>query len=310
MAYTINSAKDAGGNEDLYLQDFIQNQDQIQSYKNSHGGALEDAYQAVTGRPWPKGRSVKVGKNGAEMTKDRTAKSIIGKYLAAPAAIGATAVFAPGALPALAHGLGGALGIGGGAAGAAGGTAVGSTVPSLIPGFGALSGVGAGFSGAAAGGAAAGAHGMLKSLIPSGGDILKGVGGFLSGRSQAKSEAQARADSLLTEQRRREDEQRKQISDFLTGQMSQRLGATQMDPYAQAKSLQGANIRRSFAQGWSPQGGFQGNFDTSAFSPENLGNENTKFQAAANDEETKKKILDYLSQIGSTAPKAFPQRQV
>lgn len=48
------------------------------------------------------------------------------------------------------------------------------------------------------------------------------------------------------------------------------LAATQMDPYAHAKALNGANVRRSYGQGISPNGTFTGQHDTSALNPENL----------------------------------------
>ncbi len=114
MAYQLNSAKDASGHEELFVQKFKANQAKIVAYKNAHGGDLEHAYQAVTGEPWPEGRSVKIKNGQPEMTKDRTVKSVLGKYVLPAAA----AVIAPYALSALAGGGGAA------AAGAAGSSAL------------------------------------------------------------------------------------------------------------------------------------------------------------------------------------------
>lgn len=151
MAYTINSAKDSRGNEDQFMARFNQNRAAIEAYKRQRGGDLEGAYQAVTGEAWPEGRSVKISHGQPEMTKDRTARSVIGKYIAAPAAIGATAAFAPGALPAIGHALGQAgslaghaLGIGG--AGAGGGLGAGAVTPGLIGGSGIAGATGGGLS--------------------------------------------------------------------------------------------------------------------------------------------------------------------
>lgn len=101
MAYTLNSAKDSQGNEHEFVRNFQERMPEILAYKREHGGDLEGAYGAVTGVPWPAGRSVKLKDGQPEMTKDRTVKSVLGKYVAAPAAIGLTAAFAPGALPAV-----------------------------------------------------------------------------------------------------------------------------------------------------------------------------------------------------------------
>lgn len=122
MAYTINSAKDSQGNEQEFLDAFNQNLPAIAAYKQANGGDLEGAFQAVTGTPWPAGRSVKLKGNVGEMTKDRTVKSVLGKYVL-PIAAG---VAAPFVLPAL-------LGGGASAAGASGLMAdVGATM--AVPG--------------------------------------------------------------------------------------------------------------------------------------------------------------------------------
>jgi len=122
MAYTINSAKDSQGNEQEFLDAFNQNLPAIAAYKQANGGDLEGAFQAVTGTPWPSGRSVKMKGSQGEMTKDRTVKSVMGKYVL-PIAAG---VAAPFVLPAL-------LGGGASAAGASGLMAdVGATM--AVPG--------------------------------------------------------------------------------------------------------------------------------------------------------------------------------
>ncbi len=103
MGYTINSAKDSTGNEHLYVADFERNRAAIEAYKRQRGGDYEGAYRAITGRQWPDGRSVKFSNGRVELTKDRTVKSVMGKYVLP---IGA-AVAAPFVLPAV---FGGAAG--------------------------------------------------------------------------------------------------------------------------------------------------------------------------------------------------------
>jgi hypothetical protein len=88
MAYQLNSANDAQGDEGRFLVQFNQNRPAIEAYKRQHGGSLEYAFLKVTGTPWPKGRSVKLSHGAPEMTKDRTVKSVLGKYVA-PIAAGA-----------------------------------------------------------------------------------------------------------------------------------------------------------------------------------------------------------------------------
>lgn len=137
MAYTINSAKDSKGDEDQFVALANANAQAIYDYKAKHGGDFEHAFQAVTGKPWPEGRSLKMHNYQAEMTKDRTVKSVLGKYVA-PIAAG---VAAPFVLPALLGGgaAGGAAAAGGAgtAAGTAGATAAaaggGSLLHSLLP---------------------------------------------------------------------------------------------------------------------------------------------------------------------------------
>lgn len=171
MPYELNSAKDATGNEQLYMELFNRMAPQILAYKQQRGGDLEGAFKAVTGTPWPEGRSVKISHGAPEMTKDRTVKSVLGKYVAAPAAIGATAMFAPAALPALGHALGGAAMHGGGAALA--GRMASGAIPGIVQGdwkkaltgagVGAFSGGFGGAGGAATGGAPGGS--VMRDLL-------------------------------------------------------------------------------------------------------------------------------------------------
>ena len=129
MAYRPQSG------EAQFLAFFTQRRPEIEAYKRQHGGDLEGAFQRVTGTPWPEGRSVKIHDGVPEMTKDRTVKSVLGKYVAPIGAGALTALTLGGAAPALA-GLfgGGGAAAGGAAAGGAGATAAGLTVPSLIKG--------------------------------------------------------------------------------------------------------------------------------------------------------------------------------
>lgn len=138
MGYTIGSGKDArrdrGFTEQDFLARFVARQPEIVAYKRQHGGDYEGAYQAVTGEPWPEGRSVKVHGDGrAEMTKDRTVKSVLGKYVALPAAYAGATLATGGSASPLLFGIGG----GAGAASGAGATALGgaaSVTPGLIGG--------------------------------------------------------------------------------------------------------------------------------------------------------------------------------
>lgn len=95
------------GDESGYMGEFTQNLPAIEAYKRQHGGDYEKAFQAVTGKPWPKGRSVKVKNGVPEMTKDRTFKSVMGKYVLPAAGIAATALI-PGAAPAILNAVKGA----------------------------------------------------------------------------------------------------------------------------------------------------------------------------------------------------------
>lgn len=88
MGYT------AQGDEQLFLDDFRQNQAAIEAAKRQFGGDLEGAYQRVTGKPWPAGRSVKLSGGVPTITKDRSAKSVLAK-VGQVAAIAAPIVAAP-----------------------------------------------------------------------------------------------------------------------------------------------------------------------------------------------------------------------
>lgn len=211
MAYTLNSASDSRGDEAQYVARFNANLPAITAYKRQHGGDWEGAYGAVIGHPWPAGRSVKVTNGRGEMTKDRTVKSVLGKYVA-PIAAG---VAAPFALPALVGGGGaaaGAAGAGTGAGTGAGGLTAGGLLPatSLSSGSAALGGglgfgaglpsgvattlgsAGAGFGTGAAlrgGGAAAGGS-HLMDWIKTGLAGTAAVGGAVHARQQQSQQNQ------------------------------------------------------------------------------------------------------------------------
>ncbi len=127
MAYTPNSAKDARGDEHLFLQEFTARRAEIEASKRQHGGDLEAAFQRVTGKPWPAGRSVKISHGVPEMTKDRTVRSVLGKVVLPAAAAALTGGAALGVGP-----LAGVLG-GVGAAGAAGGAGGAGTAAAAAP---------------------------------------------------------------------------------------------------------------------------------------------------------------------------------
>lgn len=194
MGYTINSAKDSRGDEDQFVARFNQNLPAIQAYKQQNGGAWEDAYQAVMKQPWPEGRSVKLNNGQAEMTKDRTVKSVLGKYVALPAGIAAGGYLAA---PAIA----GALGAGGAAAGGGvvgGGLGTGALAAgATIPGAGMVSGVGgASLLGGGAGSVLAGLGKTAMSKAASG-----GVSDAMSAASQSMaSNRGAKTAGMLDEQ--------------------------------------------------------------------------------------------------------------
>lgn len=224
MAYTINSAKDSLGNEQDFMDDFTRNQAAIEAHKRTRGGSYEDAYKAVTGKSWPKGRSVKVKDGRAEMTKDRTVKSVMGKYVLPAAAAALTG----GA----ALGVGPLAGVFGGAAGGA--TGAGSTVAGLLPSSSLAVPLYTGPTIGSAGGvssAAAGGGGFLRGLLGGakkflgganrrmGGDLLNtilGAGGAgISGATQAAaSNRGTQLDAAMEAERIRQverDQQERQL---------------------------------------------------------------------------------------------------
>jgi hypothetical protein len=254
MGYTIGTGKDsrqdAGFTEQEVLARFVARQPEIMAYKRRHGGALEDAFRAVTGEPWPSGRSVKVHGDGrAELTKDRTTKSVLGKYVA-PIAAG---VAAPFLLPALAAGAG--------AGGAAAGIGETGAVTGLAgSGFGAggglgLTGAGAGFGGAGAGaaglGAGAGAAGTaattagagsgifsaLKRLAPLGAAAIPLAGMIGGGGSSSGGDLSSLMQSVP------------QLKDMLDLQVSQ---AKRNDPLHQAVTQMAMNLMPRSAMGPRP----------------------------------------------------------
>ena len=164
--------------EAQFLAFFNQRRPEIEAYKRQHGGDLEGAFQRVTGTPWPEGRSVKIHGGVPEMTKDRTVKSVLGKYVA-PIGVGAlTALTFGGAAPALA-------GLFGGGGAAAGGAAAGGA---------AAGGAAAGGTAATAGGLTA--AGLVKTALPLGLSALGRLGqGRAEGRA-AEAEQQQAQDRL------------------------------------------------------------------------------------------------------------------
>lgn len=200
MAYTPRTQ-----GETDYIQDFISNQAAIEDYKRSRGGSYEDAYQAVTGRPWVEGRSVKVKGGQPEMTKDRTVGSILGKYVLPSAAIAATAFGIPGLFPGL---------ISGGGAGAAG-TAGGLLPNAALPGTASAM-----LSGApsAAGGVSSRFLGDARSRVGGrAGDIISrvvgGAGAGIAGATAAAADNRAAELKAAIEQeklRQRQQEQYEQ----------------------------------------------------------------------------------------------------
>ncbi len=204
MAYTINSAKDSQGDEHTFLQRFAAAQPAIEAYKRSRGGDLESAFQAVTGTPWPSGRSVKIKSGVPQMTKDRTAKSVLGKYVALPAAMAAGGYMAA---PAIMGAMGAGAGVAGGGLGT-GALAAGATVPGAGMATGAgLSGGGAGFLGTlgkvALGGGKkfVGGGGQPNDAnpqgTPDGSNFLGDMGALASGQTAGRAAGRA-AEANLT----------------------------------------------------------------------------------------------------------------
>jgi hypothetical protein len=123
------SYQDKASPEELqYLQVFNQNLPAILAYKKAHGGDLEGAFQAVTGKPWPSDRSVKLNNGRGEITADRTVKSVLGRYVAPIGAAALTAATLGGATPLMGSIFGSELGAGEAATTLAG---TGGLVPGL-----------------------------------------------------------------------------------------------------------------------------------------------------------------------------------
>ena len=171
MAYTPT------GDENVYLNRFTQNRRAIEAYKARHGGDLEGAYQAIMGEPWPEGRSVKISHGRPELTKDRTFKSVLGKYVAPAAAI-AAAPFVGGASLGFLGGGGAGVAGASGAAGTLGGAGFGLGAAGTAGALGAAGTLGAGAAGAAATGAGltGGGGWLTRAAIPKlAGDVLGAV---------------------------------------------------------------------------------------------------------------------------------------
>ena len=191
-----------------------------------------------------------------------------------------------------------AAGIFGGIGGGGGGTTTGiGTLKSVPEAAGSIASAGAVTSGAgpfATGAPLASGAGMsfldfLKqpsTILDIAKTGLSGVGSFLRGRSESRSETdrlRTAQQGILAEmqlaQQKREDEQRAALAKFLQSQIDTQqtqaktgVDSTQLDPYAPANFLNAANVRRSFAGGLpsGPSSRFTGQFDMSALSPENL----------------------------------------
>lgn len=93
----------------------------------------------------------------------------------------------------------------------------------------------------------------------------------------ANAQGQANQQSAQQFEEGRGDTMSQMVAQFLQGQQQQKiqqagqgLASTQMDPYAQAKALNSANIKSQFAQGYTPGQGFSGHFSTPALSDTNL----------------------------------------
>lgn len=175
MAYKISSPE-----EQAYVDLLNQNDQAIWNVHKQRNIPLEDAFQIVTGKPWLEGRSIKfVGGtkgntgNGFEVTKDRTVKSVLGKYVAPIAGGALAALTAGGALPGLAAMFGGGGGASAAGAGSTllgeGGTAAGLSTAGMTPGL-----IGATTAVPAAATAGSRIAGLLKN--PMLGDIASGLG--------------------------------------------------------------------------------------------------------------------------------------
>lgn len=177
------SYKPSSPEEQAFMQDFMSNMPAIQQFQAKYPKeSLEGAYQKVTGKPWMGGRSVKMHNGQPEMTKDRTVKSVLGKYVA-PAALGAASIFAGPEIMAL-LGSGGGAGAAGGTTAAASGAAA-SSIPT-IAGLGELAAPAASAGPAAITGATVGGGSLIPGIsaashvIPKAAEAAGGSGGLKS----------------------------------------------------------------------------------------------------------------------------------
>lgn len=124
--------------------------------------------------------------------------------------------------------------------------------------------------------------------------LLGGLGGLFNFFGQNSQEQQQKDQSQLTAalgEEQRGDTMASQMAQFLMGQQglmnnqaAQGLASTQLDPYAQAKALNNAQVKAQFAAGWQPGQGFSGSLATPALSPsslQNSANNFSRYQAAA-----------------------------
>lgn len=225
--------------------------------------------------------------------------------------------------------------------------AIASAMGGASIGGGATAGVGAGVG--AGGGTAAAAGGTmaaLGSMAPYAGMGMNFLGNYLNGRAEGNQrdddrdftagenqktrdfqsgESQKERDARAAEaQRQREADQNKLIADFLNGNLGSdvneqmgrsrmALDSTQMDPYAHAKYLNAANVRRSFGAGVDKSGYFKGNYDLSALDPSNLQKVGRNFYDIADEarrgpagwegkkQSERDKIMEYLRRYGGGA---------
>jgi hypothetical protein len=141
---------------------------------------------------------------------------------------------------------------------------------------------------AAAPTAAAGAGMTIDNYLK-----LAGIGTQVAG-SMMNANAANNATQLSAQQfqQQRQDQQKQLMAQFLqsvmgnqqnlqTTQAAQGIASTQLDPYAQAKALNAANIRASYASGYRPGQGSSAPWDTSAIRPAALAKANDQFQQYA-----------------------------
>ena len=243
MAYTINSAKDSAGDEDQYVEAARQRQAEIQAYKAANGGDLEGAFKAVTGTPWPEGRSLKIGKSGPEMTKDRTVKSVLGKYVL-PIAAAAATPFVPGLLPAVMQGLSSA---GGAVSGAV--SSLAGAGKNMLSGTGLLQGVGAGGGPGPAPGGGSLLAGLGRRLMGDAGSRLLGAAGNALTAGSANSAANR------GEQLKASDYEQYLREDQAAGDMKRRVDAekSNRDSGVSAfRDMQAASYVKNRTQDWAP----------------------------------------------------------